>query len=98
MAILLLARTTVEKIQILVVLVTHIVAVAWVGAIVVPKEIAVELIVLRPLRQLLRQPFLSNSQNCGNPNTPGGSGRYCCSGADCGGNSCPATASPTSAP
>jgi len=59
-AILLLARTTVEKIQILVVLVTHIVAVAWVGAIVVPKEIAVELIVLRPLRQLLRQPSVKN--------------------------------------
>ena len=61
-AILMLTRTLVEKIQLVVVLVTHIIAVMhqhlWgaLGAIVVPMEIARMLIVLRPLLQLLRQP------------------------------------------
>jgi len=62
-AILMLTRTPVEKIQLVVVLVTHRIAVIQthlgaLGAIVVPLdlEIAVEINVLRPPLQLLRQP------------------------------------------
>jgi len=66
-AILMLTRTPVEKIQLVVVLVTHIIAVIQthlgvLGAIVVPMEVAVEINVLPPLLQLLCKNGLSPSR------------------------------------